>query len=215
MPEDEVAALRRQLELRVAGFGCPRPVGKFGQCGFDAALLGAIKKAGWAAAEAPGGGGARCAAAACAGSECLPDRPRARRSYLLNLQSPNQHEFCFNPTAGCHSSAAAPICPHTPTHTYARAHTPAGTSSPRPSRRRRCPRRSAGATCWASPRPAAARPPPSCCPCWCTSWTSRSCRRVKGPSAWWWRPRASSQSRSTARPGGVGGGGGRPGRWPG
>jgi len=50
LAEDEVAALRAALELRVSGFAVPRPVATFGQCGLDAALLGAVKKAGY---EAP------------------------------------------------------------------------------------------------------------------------------------------------------------------
>ncbi len=42
----QVAAYRRQLEMRVAGFDAPKPIKEFNQCGFDNALMAAIKKAG-------------------------------------------------------------------------------------------------------------------------------------------------------------------------
>ncbi len=42
----QVKELRKQLEVRVAGFDVPRPLQEFSQCGFDAQLMGAIKKAG-------------------------------------------------------------------------------------------------------------------------------------------------------------------------
>lgn len=37
---------RRQLGMRVFGFDTPKPVHTFAQCGFDAQLMAAIKKAG-------------------------------------------------------------------------------------------------------------------------------------------------------------------------
>ncbi|KAK9816276.1 hypothetical protein WJX74_010687 [Apatococcus lobatus] len=43
----EAHAMRRQLGLRVTGFGPPNPVKTFAQCGFDSALLGAITRAGF------------------------------------------------------------------------------------------------------------------------------------------------------------------------
>lgn len=42
----QVAAYRRELDVRVGGFDVPRPVRTFAQCGFDADLMAAIKKAG-------------------------------------------------------------------------------------------------------------------------------------------------------------------------
>jgi ATP-dependent RNA helicase DDX42 len=42
----QVNAMRRQLDVHVAGFGAPRPVKTFRQCGFDARLMGAISKQG-------------------------------------------------------------------------------------------------------------------------------------------------------------------------
>ena len=73
---------------------------------------------------------------------------------------------------------------------------PPSTRCPRPSRRapsRRCCR---AATCWASPRPAPARPRPSRCPCCSTSPASASARSpsIRGRSCW--RRPASSRSRS-------------------
>lgn len=43
----QVNTIRRQLGVRVAGFDPPRPVQTFAQLGLDAALLAAIKRAGW------------------------------------------------------------------------------------------------------------------------------------------------------------------------
>jgi hypothetical protein len=42
----QVAAYRRSLEICVGGLEVPKPVKEFDQCGFDAQLMGAIKKAG-------------------------------------------------------------------------------------------------------------------------------------------------------------------------
>ena len=42
----QVNTQRREAGIRVTGFDAPRPVIDFGQCGFDAALMGIIKKAG-------------------------------------------------------------------------------------------------------------------------------------------------------------------------
>lgn len=42
----QVAALRNQLEMTVAGFDPPKPVKTFEQCGFGAPLMAAIAKAG-------------------------------------------------------------------------------------------------------------------------------------------------------------------------
>ncbi len=42
--------MRRQLGIRVSGFDAPRPVKTFQQCGFDGALMAAVRKAGY---EAP------------------------------------------------------------------------------------------------------------------------------------------------------------------
>lgn len=42
----QVNTTRRQLGMRVFGFDTPKPVQTFGQCGFDAQLMAAIKKAG-------------------------------------------------------------------------------------------------------------------------------------------------------------------------
>lgn len=42
----QVNTSRRQLGMRVFGFDTPKPVQTFGQCGFDAQLMAAIKKAG-------------------------------------------------------------------------------------------------------------------------------------------------------------------------
>lgn len=39
--------MRRQLGVRVSGFGAPKPVKTFAQCGFDSPLLGAIHRAGY------------------------------------------------------------------------------------------------------------------------------------------------------------------------
>ncbi|PNW75333.1 hypothetical protein CHLRE_12g522850v5 [Chlamydomonas reinhardtii] len=47
MTDPEVAAYRRELEVRVSGFDVPRPVRSFAQCGFDADLMAAIKKHGY------------------------------------------------------------------------------------------------------------------------------------------------------------------------
>jgi ATP-dependent RNA helicase DDX42 len=44
-----VNAQRAQLGIRVSGFDPPKPVATFEQCGFDAALMAVIKKAGYAA----------------------------------------------------------------------------------------------------------------------------------------------------------------------
>ena len=41
-----MAALRRELTVRVSGFDAPKPVVRFEQLGLDAGLLGAIRKAG-------------------------------------------------------------------------------------------------------------------------------------------------------------------------
>lgn len=38
--------MRRQLGMRVFGFDTPKPISTFLQCGFDALLMGVIKKAG-------------------------------------------------------------------------------------------------------------------------------------------------------------------------
>lgn len=46
MGDAEVAAYRKQLSIRVGGFDAPRPIQSFQQCGFDASLLNALKKAG-------------------------------------------------------------------------------------------------------------------------------------------------------------------------
>ena len=43
----QVNSYRRQLDMRVAGFDPPKPVKTFAQCGFDAELMAAIKKAGY------------------------------------------------------------------------------------------------------------------------------------------------------------------------
>lgn len=48
----QVHETRRQLGVRVSGFDAPRPVKTFQQCGFDGALLGAIRKAGFTAPTA-------------------------------------------------------------------------------------------------------------------------------------------------------------------
>jgi len=42
----QVAALRSQMEMTVAGFAPPKPIKTFEQCGFDAQLMAAIAKAG-------------------------------------------------------------------------------------------------------------------------------------------------------------------------
>ncbi len=42
----QVAAYRRELDVRVGGFDVPRPVRTFAHCGYDADLMAAIKKAG-------------------------------------------------------------------------------------------------------------------------------------------------------------------------
>ncbi|GIL70856.1 hypothetical protein Vretimale_3928 [Volvox reticuliferus] len=47
MTDAEVAAYRRELEIRVSGFDVPRPVRSFAQCGFDSDLMGVIKRAGF------------------------------------------------------------------------------------------------------------------------------------------------------------------------
>ncbi|GIL46805.1 hypothetical protein Vafri_3686 [Volvox africanus] len=47
MTDAEVAACRRELEIRVSGFDVPRPVRSFAQCGFDSDLMGVIKRAGF------------------------------------------------------------------------------------------------------------------------------------------------------------------------
>ncbi|GLC43085.1 hypothetical protein PLESTB_000864700 [Pleodorina starrii] len=47
MTDAEVAANRRELEIRVSGFDVVRPVRSFGQCGFDSELLATIKRAGF------------------------------------------------------------------------------------------------------------------------------------------------------------------------
>ncbi|KAK9845852.1 hypothetical protein WJX81_004205 [Elliptochloris bilobata] len=47
MPPAEVAALRRELAVRVSGFDAPKPVTRFEQLGLDAGLLGAIRTAGY------------------------------------------------------------------------------------------------------------------------------------------------------------------------
>ena len=39
--------MRRQLGVKVTGFGAPKPVKTFAQCGFDSALLTAIIRAGY------------------------------------------------------------------------------------------------------------------------------------------------------------------------
>lgn len=44
--------MRRQLGVRVSGFDAPRPVKTFQQFGFDGAVLGAIRKAGFTAPTA-------------------------------------------------------------------------------------------------------------------------------------------------------------------
>ena len=43
----QVAELRRQLGVRVSGFDVPRLVQSFEQCGLDAQLMAAIKRAGY------------------------------------------------------------------------------------------------------------------------------------------------------------------------
>lgn len=43
---EQVNTSRRQLGMRVFGFDTPKPVQTFAQCGFDAQLMAAIKKAG-------------------------------------------------------------------------------------------------------------------------------------------------------------------------
>lgn len=48
MTPAEVHAARRKLAIRVSGFDPPKPVQSFAQCGFDAPLLAAISKAGYA-----------------------------------------------------------------------------------------------------------------------------------------------------------------------
>lgn len=45
----QVHEMRRQLGIRVSGFDAPRPVKTFQQCGFQSALLGAVRKAGFTA----------------------------------------------------------------------------------------------------------------------------------------------------------------------
>ncbi|MEW5300537.1 MAG: hypothetical protein WDW36_003465 [Sanguina aurantia] len=47
MSEGQVQSLRRELQIRVTGFDVPHPITRFEQCGFDAALMAAIKKAGY------------------------------------------------------------------------------------------------------------------------------------------------------------------------
>lgn len=42
----QVNTARRQLGMRVFGFDAPKPVQTFAQCGFDATVMAAIKKAG-------------------------------------------------------------------------------------------------------------------------------------------------------------------------
>ena len=42
----QVNTTRRQLGIRVSGFDAPRPIQSFAQCGFDAALMSVIAKAG-------------------------------------------------------------------------------------------------------------------------------------------------------------------------
>lgn len=44
----QVTATRAQLGIRVSGFDAPKPVQSFEHCGFDAALMAVIKKAGYA-----------------------------------------------------------------------------------------------------------------------------------------------------------------------
>ncbi len=41
----QVAALRKQLDIRVGGLDVPKPVKAFNQCGFNPTLMAAIKKA--------------------------------------------------------------------------------------------------------------------------------------------------------------------------
>lgn len=57
--------------MRVAGFEPPRPVQTFGQCGFEAALLGAIKRAGY---EKPTAIQAQALPAALSGRDLLVRR---------------------------------------------------------------------------------------------------------------------------------------------
>jgi ATP-dependent RNA helicase DDX42 len=42
----QVSVLRAQMAIRVSGFDAPKPVQTFEQCGFDAAIMAVIKKAG-------------------------------------------------------------------------------------------------------------------------------------------------------------------------
>lgn len=42
----QVNTTRRQMGMRVFGFDAPKPVQTFAQCGFDAPMMAAIKKAG-------------------------------------------------------------------------------------------------------------------------------------------------------------------------
>lgn len=46
----QVHGARRQLGIRVSGFDAPRPVKTFAQCGFDGAVMAAVRRAGY---EAP------------------------------------------------------------------------------------------------------------------------------------------------------------------
>jgi len=43
---DQVNTARRQLGMRIFGFDAPKPVQTFAQCGFDALVMAAVKKAG-------------------------------------------------------------------------------------------------------------------------------------------------------------------------
>ena len=42
----QVNTTRQQMGMRVFGFDAPKPVQTFAQCGFDAPMMAAIKKAG-------------------------------------------------------------------------------------------------------------------------------------------------------------------------
>jgi hypothetical protein len=160
-PACQVNAYRRQLDVRVAGFEPPRPVQTFGQCGFEAQLLAALKRAGY---DKPTAIQAQALPAALSGRDVLVRRQPRR--------APRPHPR-LPPTR---RPAALPLP------------TPRPSPGPRPlPRHRALPRREAArprrscfpwsCTSWTSPSPPRARAPSASCSRRRGSWRSRSTRR--------------------------------------
>lgn len=178
-PPAQVAEYRRSLGIRVSGFDVPKPIKLFAHCGFDAPLAAAVAKAGY---ERPTAIQAQALPAALSGRDVLV-RCNSGRVGAIDV-------VVQGGVGGGWCAAAASQQAQQEVQLML-----AQPSSPQPHTRRALPRRGL------------ARRRRLCCPWWCTSWTSRSWARGRGPSQWWWPPRENWRSRYTRRPVSAGPGG--------